>query len=234
MVVFVFISIINFIMNTQTPDQYFTNTLESTPQIHGPFQLEYGKIMMWFLLITDLFTFGTLLISLVGFRFNATDWPVAEKVFSSFPFTEKPFPLLFVGTMTFILIISSLTMAMAVDHGFRMDKNKVIRYLIFTIAGGIVFLGSQAWEWSHMIHQGARLTSNPWGTSSFSAFFFLITGFHGLHVFSGIVLLVILLINVSRGVYDVRGHYLMVEKIGLYWHFVDVVWVFVFTFFYLI
>ena len=119
--------------------------------------------------------------------------------------------------------------------------------------GGATFLGCQAWEWTHFIHGtdggtvikdlvegtsktifGANLTENQYGPPAFADFFFFITGFHGTHVFSGVVLNYLIFYRASTGFYDRRGSYEMVEKVGLYWHFVDLVWVFVFTFFYLV
>lgn len=108
----------------------------------------------------------------------------------------------------------------------------------WTIIGGALFLGCQAWEWTHFIigtgGGGASLTWNEYGPQSFAAFFFFITGFHGTHVLSGVVINYLVYYNTIRGVYEKRGHYDMVEKVGLYWHFIDLVWVFVFTFFYLV
>jgi cytochrome c oxidase subunit 3 len=125
-------------------------------------------------------------------------------------------------------------MVLAVEAGHRMQKKEVANYMLLTIIGGAAFLGCQAWEWTTFIQEGARLYGNPFGPRSFAALFFIVTGFHGFHVFSGVVLNVIIYLNVLNGTYEKRGHYEMVEKVGLYWHFVDLVWVFVFTFFYLI
>jgi cytochrome c oxidase subunit 3 len=189
-------------------------------------------------------TFSAFLASYGFSRFKYQDtWPIAEDVFTHFPFLHGEHPLLFVALMTFILIMSSVTMVLAVNYGHKMEKKKVILWLSLTIVGGAIFLGSQAWEWSHFIHGlagddgifvPATLISNPYGLPLFADYFFFITGFHGFHVFSGVILLIILLINVIKGTYEKRGHYEMVEKVGLYWHFVDLVWVFVFTFFYLV
>ena len=140
--------------------------------------------------------------------------------------------------MTFILILSSVTMVLAVDAGHRMDKKAVEKWMLWTIAGGITFLGCQAWEWMHFIHGtgagGANLRVNEYGPAAFADFFFFITGFHGTHVLSGVIINIVIFYCVVTGVYQKRGHYEMVEKVGLYWHFVDLVWVFVFTFFYLV
>jgi cytochrome c oxidase subunit 3 len=129
-------------------------------------------------------------------------------------------------------------MVMAVDAGHRMDKKGVAKWMGWTIFGGLVFLGCQAWEWTHFIigtgAGGASLTWNEYGPQGFAAFFFFITGFHGTHVLSGVVINYLIYYNTLRGVYEQRGHYDMVEKVGLYWHFIDLVWVFVFTFFYLV
>jgi cytochrome c oxidase subunit 3 len=207
----------------------------------SPFNVEYGKLMMWYFLMSDAFTFGAFLISYGTIRFATPGWPEPNEVFQSFPFLGSGLPLLFVSLMTFILIISSVTMVLAVRAGHNNDKAGVIKYLIWTIIGGLAFLSCQAWEWAHLYHEGAWWGSNPFlnadgtrSTANFSNFFFTITGFHGFHVFSGVIINIIMLIMTINGVFERRGHYLMIEKAGLYWHFVDLVWVFVFTCFYLI
>lgn len=224
----------------------------------SPFRISYGKMMMWFFLISDALTFGGLLTSYGFIRHKYADvWPKAENVFTHFPFVEQHLPLAYVGLMTFILIMSSVTMVLAVEAGHRNDKKKVIVWMFWTIVGGATFVGSQAWEWYHFIvgtetgalrhvwsqelHTyveetvyGANMTVNEYGVPQFANYFFFITGFHGFHVFSGVVINFIIFLNVLKGTYEKRGHYEMVEKVGLYWHFVDLVWVFVFTFFYLV
>lgn len=377
------------------------------------FKASYGKLMMWFFLVSDAFTFSALLITYGALRVSATTegfaWSNPENVFTHTPFLYEfahiEAPLVFVGIMTFILIISSVTMVLAVEAGHRKSKNEVAKWVLFTIIGGATFLGCQAYEWYHFIigtsdgayaaevsvfeesivpqkmleelslvqmmptyadedhHEvsalkvrdgatitnethiekildeashthagtyllpkaeakllnipqlttgsdivvaypvreededifntkekkiiafrlnngyqfedavlvreieasapvlsgeereamseaemaareelekwnltdgGANLHANEYGPAGFADLFFFVTGFHGTHVFSGVILLVVLFLNVIKGTYDRRGHYEMTEKIGLYWHFVDLVWVFVFTFFYLI
>ncbi|MDI3318680.1 cytochrome c oxidase subunit 3 [Pinibacter soli] len=207
----------------------------------SPFNVEYGKIMMWYFLMSDAFTFGAFLISYGTIRFATNSWPDPNHVFNSFPGLGAGYPLLFVSLMTFILIISSVTMVLAVQAGQEMDRKRVAKYLVFTILGGLAFLSCQAWEWTHLYHEGAWWGHNPFpnhngsvATTNFSNFFFTITGFHGFHVFSGVIINIIMLIMTLQGKFDQRGHYLMIEKAGLYWHFVDLVWVFVFTCFYLI
>ncbi|HEX5168136.1 MAG TPA: cytochrome c oxidase subunit 3 [Cyclobacteriaceae bacterium] len=225
----------------------------------SPMGVSYGKLMMWFFLLSDAFTFSALLITygLVrsshpafdglphDFVFSQAYWPIPEKVFEAVPFLHGvTLPLVFVGIMTFVLIMSSVTMVLAVEAGHRMDRKAVEKWMLWTILGGITFLSCQAWEWTHFIHgttdiqglayYGASLTHNQYGPPDFAAFFFFITGFHGFHVFSGVCLNFLIYYNTVMGVYDRRGHYEMVEKVGLYWHFVDLVWVFVFTFFYLV
>ncbi|RAJ01710.1 cytochrome c oxidase subunit 3 [Chitinophaga skermanii] len=210
---------------------------------HSPFNVSYGKLMMWYFLMSDAFTFGAFLIAYGTVRFSSTAWPDPNEVFHSFPFMHGvDWPLVFVSVMTFILIMSSVTMVLAVHAGHHMQKAKVVKWLSWTIVGGIAFLSCQAWEWTHLHEVGAWWGSNPFHNadgsapmnSNFTDFFFTITGFHGLHVTSGVVLNIIILINVLKGTYEHRGHYEMVEKVGLYWHFVDLVWVFVFTCFYLL
>jgi cytochrome c oxidase subunit 3 len=285
----------------------------------SPFSTSYGKLMMWFFLVSDALTFGGLLVA-YGFTRHAFGgaWPIGEETFNSLPFLGHGYPLIYVALMTFILIVSSVTMVLAVEAGHRMDKRGVVKWMIATIIGGFFFVGSQAWEWSHFIHgsefgkielndgslavvkghfgeienfkvvgskakiakkpnehmelviksvggkytelnhrieheeatkiyeevinsgeagrviYGANLQQNEYGPQQYGQFFFFITGFHGFHVFSGVIINIIICLGVVGGVYHKRGHYEMVEKTGLYWHFVDLVWVFVFTFFYLV
>jgi len=229
----------------------------------SPMGVSYGKLMMWFFLLSDAFTFSALLVTyglvrsshdaysgaVNAFKFSQAYWPLPEKVFESVPFLHGfSAPLVFVGIMTFILIMSSVTMVLAVEAGHRMDRKAVEKWMLWTIVGGIAFLSCQAWEWTHFIHGseagdavaegtkffGANLAHNQYGPPDFAAFFFFITGFHGFHVFSGVCFNFLIYYNTVMGTYDKRGHYEMVEKVGLYWHFVDLVWVFVFTFFYLV
>ncbi len=239
------------------------------PKVWGggrsPFNVSYGKMMMWFFLLSDAFTFGALLISYGTTRFFSAVWPEANAVFKSFPFFgETNLPLVFVSLMTFILILSSVTMVLAVHAGHYNDKQGVIKWLLWTIIGGIAFLSCQAWEWTHLHSEGgwwgsftnpgaaidtihhfygdakghvltaANATSGFQATHDFFNYFFTITGFHGCHVLSGVIFNIMILINTVNGTYERRGHYEMVEKVGLYWHFVDLVWVFVFTCFYLL
>ncbi len=304
----------------------------------SPFSVTYGKMMMWYFLVSDALTFGGLLTAYGFARAGSEDaWPIGEQVFRALPGLEGEYPLIYVALMTFILIVSSVTMVLAVEAGHRNDQRGVVRWLFATVIGGFIFLGSQAWEWSHFIHgsggmfllaeevtvtdvDGEQFTLNAgdavymdhhlgdavakwregdltvsmheghgnvmfvdngheialetltlnkyvenesavsgadamklWNArsenfafganmhdseyavqQSYANFFFFITGFHGFHVFSGVIINLIVLIMAVNGVFERRKHYEMVEKVGLYWHFVDLVWVFVFTFFYLI
>ncbi|MFK7812243.1 MAG: cytochrome c oxidase subunit 3 [Maribacter sp.] len=334
-----------------------------------PLGASYGKLMMWFFLVSDALTFSGLLAAYGFSRFKFIEtWPIADQVFTHVPFIHGNFPMIYVALMTLILIISSVTMVLAVDAGHNMKKNAVIWYMFLTIIGGAIFVGSQAWEWGTFIKgdygaletkggrilqfvkadtgervaiadfsktisservnhekkngvwfydgqelpsyslnevvegfkadpnivirteqilpnlerlrasdnpreiekaaslendvsnfdlegekailtreaslaklndavlvvEGANLIRNEYGSRLFADFFFFITGFHGFHVTSGVVINLIIFFNVVLGTYEKRGHYEMVEKVGLYWHFVDLVWVFVFTFFYLV
>lgn len=306
-----------------------------------PLKASYGKLMMWFFISSDALTFSGFLAAYGFTRFKfINEWPIADEVFNHFPFLHGvDAPMYYVALMTFILIFSSVTMVLAVDAGHQMKKNKVITYMALTILGGIIFVGSQAWEWSNFISgeygavetrsgkiiqfadadgnrvaldefatptpgvrtkhenkngiwfqsegsynplgiedvkkgfaanpdlrvrtmqltdegekevlnreesllklntsgigviEGANLTKNEYGAPLFGGFFFFITGFHGFHVLSGVFILIIVFFNVLLGTYEKSGSYEMVEKVGLYWHFVDLVWVFVFTFFYLV
>lgn len=226
-------------------------TVENLKESHWgggvpPMKASYGKTMMWYFLISDTFTFVAFLVSYATVRMvNAESWPKASKVFSSIPIPgfEKfhDLPLVFVSLMTFILIISSVTMVRAVQEGARMNRAGVIRNLLPTIGFGILFLLCQYFEWTHLMHDGMTITTMPAkfagmnGTVAyqFGSYFFFITGFHGLHVLGGVILNLYLLLRTAKGDFERLGHYEMVEKIGLYWHFVDLVWVYVFLAFYL-
>mgnify|MGYP001586266212 CR=1 FL=1 len=306
-----------------------------------PLNSSYGKMMMWFFIVSDALTFSGFLVAYGFSRFkNIDSWPIADEVFTHFPFLHGvDAPMYYVALMTFILIFSSVTMVIAVDAGHHMKKTKVAVYMLLTILGGAVFVGSQAWEWKNFINgeygavetkggqilqfldaetgkrvaledfaatipgdrvqhesknglwfyeeaelpsftvqevvtgfvnhenlvvkteqidesghkivlsreeslqkinqtqyvvEGANLIRNEYGNRLFADFFFFITGFHGFHVLSGVIINCIIFFNVLIGTYERRGNYEMVEKVGLYWHFVDLVWVFVFTFFYLV
>lgn len=273
-----------------------------------PFKASYGKLMMWYFLLSDAFTFAGFLIAYGTLRFSMPSWPVPDFVFESFPGGLHHKPLMFVTLMTFILIVSSVTMVRAVQEGHRGNKAGVVNWMLATIIGGAMFLGCQAWEWTTLIQaENVSVTRNPFGRHeiagtytedehghpyakgvapekfikgsgylihaqhdandkevvdkdgntqfvfrkyvtddgqegqlkfgpvAFGALFFFITGFHGFHVLSGVAFLLIIMLNVMSGLYVKRAnHYEMVEKIGLYWHFVDLVWVFVFLVFYLL
>ncbi len=324
-----------------------------------PLGASYGKLMMWFFIVSDALTFSGFLAAYGFSRFKFIEtWPLADEVFTHFPFAHGvALPMYYVALMTFILIFSSVTMVLAVDAGHHMKQGKVAFYMFLTIIGGLIFVGSQAWEWKNFIHgeygavetkggsilqfvdntgkrvaleefadtsipkereqltrgkgkwfmeegslptysveqvqagfkshpnllvrietlntpetlartkglnenpalnspkqkfvlsraeserrladtklvvEGANLQRNEYGSKLFADFFFFITGFHGFHVFSGVMINIIIFINVLLGTYEKRRTYEMIEKVGLYWHFVDLVWVFVFTFFYLV
>jgi len=276
-----------------------------------PFKVSYGKLMMWYFLLSDAFTFAGFLIAYGTLRVSSPTWPVPDFVFSTAPFGIHGAPLIFVTFMSFLLILSSVTMVRAVQEGHRENKNGVVFWMFLTILGGIGFLSCQAWEWTNLIAtEHMSVTTNPFGThtesgvylnadgsdgetfeagqtyllhmegahhgpvdetkpkpmavvdeqgyihkqyratsgldngqiktqlfgpKAFGALFFFITGFHGFHVLSGVAFLIIIMLNAMSGLYVKRKNgYEMVEKIGLYWHFVDLVWVFVFLVFYLL
>ncbi len=267
-----------------------------------PFKASYGKLMMWYFLLSDAFTFAGFLIAYGTLRVSMNTWPVPDFVFSTFPGGLHHKPLYFVTVMTFILLASSFTMVRAVQEGHRENQKGVVIWMLFTILGGMAFLGCQAWEWNTLINgEHVSITENPFsahteagvylegdglpaddpmhaidkgdtfeagepylihqhngewhqlkyevtegpdkgmtkqqslGPKAFGALFFFITGFHGFHVLSGIIFLIVIMVNSASGLYVRRKNgYEMVEKIGLYWHFVDLVWVFVFLVFYLL
>ncbi|HEX9980404.1 MAG TPA: cytochrome c oxidase subunit 3 [Flavobacterium sp.] len=334
-------------------------TADSNEKVWGggnePMGASYGKLMMWFFIVSDALTFSGFLAAYGFSRFKFIEtWPLPDEVFTHFPFMHGvSAPMYYVALMTFILIFSSVTMVLAVDAGHQMKQKKVAFYMLLTIIGGLIFVGSQAWEWKNFIQgeygavetkggsllqfvdntgkrvaladfavtlpeerdrlerskglwwieesalptysiaevqagfkahpnilvrtekiyhegsksepglhptlnkqkhktiltreasqeflnngalvvEGANLKRNEYGSRLFADFFFFITGFHGFHVFSGVIINIIIFFNILLGTYEKRRTYEMVEKVGLYWHFVDLVWVFVFTFFYLV
>lgn len=258
---------------------------------HSPFKVKYGKVMMWYFLLSDAFTFAAFLSAYGALRFSSPTWPVPDFVFSTAPFGINHAPLIFVTIMSFVLIASSVTMVRAVQEGRKENKKGTAFWLLLTVIGGATFLGCQAWEWNNFItKEHMTISVNPFGTHvesgtyiesgghgieigdefeagepylihkhhgewnplkyrteegvikeqafgsrAFGALFFFVTGFHGFHVTLGVTFLIIVLVNVVSGLYAKRKNgYLMVEKIGLFWHFVDLVWVFVFLVFYLV
>ncbi|WP_119417935.1 heme-copper oxidase subunit III family protein [Desertibaculum subflavum] len=202
----------------------------------------WGKAMMWIFLLSDTFIFSIFLLSYMTVRMSTVDtWPNASQIFS-LHIGGSDVPLILIAIMTFVLISSSGTMAMAVNFGYRRDR-KICTYLMLATAlFGATFVGMQAFEWSKLISEGVRPWSNPFGAPQFGSTFFMITGFHGTHVSIGVIFLLIIARKVWRGDYERgrpgfftsrRGQYEAVEIMGLYWHFVDLVWVFIFAFFYL-
>jgi cytochrome c oxidase subunit 3 len=185
-----------------------------------PFAIGWQKLMMWIFIVTDALLFAGLLVGYGVIRVANGSWPDQGEVFH----------MNYIALMTFTLITSSATMASAVGAAQAGRKSHVTLFVWLTILGGASFLGMQAYEWSTVIHEGARLTSNPWGIPQFGSCFFIITGFHGMHVLTGVTILLVVAIRSMLGRYSAGG----VEIAGLYWHFVDLVWVFIFALFYLI
>ena len=197
------------------------------------FKVHWGKAMMWIFLLSDTFIFTSFLTGYMKVRISSTvPWPNASEIFA-LSFGGDPIPLILIAIMTFVLITSSGTMALAVNYGYRRDRMKTATLLFITAAFGLTFVGMQAFEWTKLIvDEGVRPWGNPFGAAQFGASFFMITGFHGLHVSGGVAYLTYVAIGVMNGRYEKKG-YDIVEIAGLYWHFVDLVWVFIFAFFYL-
>jgi len=184
--------------------------------------VSWGKTMMWIFLLSDTFIFSCFLVGYMSVRMTtAVPWPIPSEVFA-LTIGGQHIPLILIAIMTFVLITSSGTMAMAVNCGYRRQRKKA----------GILMLITALLEWTKLIEEGVRPWGNPMGAVQFGASFFMITGFHGLHVSIGVIYLVTVALKVLRGDYEERG-YEIVEITGLYWHFVDLVWVFIFAFFYL-
>ena len=196
-------------------------------------QVPWGKAMMWIFLLSDTFIFTCFLTGYMSVRMTITTaWPNPSEVFA-LTIAGAEIPLILIAIMTFVLISSSGTMAMAVNFAYRRDRAKTAALMLATAALGVTFVGMQAFEWSKLIAEGVRPWGNPMGAAQFGASFFMITGFHGLHVSIGAIYLSIVALKVMRGDYERSGNYQIVEIAGLYWHFVDLVWVFIFAFFYL-
>ena len=207
------------------------------------FQVSWGKVMMWIFLLSDTFIFSSFLIGYMSVRIATTvPWPNPSHVFA-LHIGGAEVPLLLIAIMTFVLISSSGTMAMAVNFGYRRDRARTAALMLATAAFGATFVGMQAFEWTKLIMEGVRPWGNAWDLApQFGACFFMITGFHGTHVTIGVIFLLIIARKVWRGDFDHevpgfftsrKGRYEIVEITGLYWHFVDLVWVFIFAFFYL-
>lgn len=186
----------------------------------GVFQASPPKVAIWLFIVSDALTFTALLVGYGFLRSLSPSWPVRTEIFD----------MRLITFMTVVLISSSALMAMAVAAALNRQQSHAVRFLFGTIGGGLVFLGCQAYEWTHFIREGARPFHNPWGVPQFGASFFVVTGFHGLHVLSGVIALAAIAVRAVRGNYSASG----IEVAGLYWHFIDVVWVFVFAFFYLL
>ncbi|MGS2721787.1 heme-copper oxidase subunit III family protein [Paraglaciecola aestuariivivens] len=197
------------------------------------FKVPWGKAMMWIFLLSDTFVFSCFLIGYMVMRMSAVEpWPNASEVFA-LEIAGQHIPLVLIAIMTFILITSSGTMAMAVNYGYQKNRVKAGVLMLVTALLGLSFVGMQAFEWSKLISEGVRPWANPFGAEQFGAVFFMVTGFHGLHVSIGVIYLAIVAIKVLKGHYQAKGNYQIVEIAGLYWHFVDLVWVFIFALFYL-
>jgi cytochrome c oxidase subunit III len=197
------------------------------------FHVPWGKLMMWIFLVSDTFIFSCFLVGYMSVRTTTTDpWPYPSEVFALTLFGQN-IPLILIAIMTFILITSSGTMALAVRYAHFRDKDKIALFMVITALFGASFVGMQAFEWTKLIGEGVRPWTNPFGAPQFGSVFFMVTGFHGLHVSVGVIYLLIVAMKIKRGDYDRKNNYDIVEITGLYWHFVDLVWVFIFAFFYL-
>ena len=197
------------------------------------YHVPWGKAMMWIFLVSDTFIFTCFLVGYLNVRRTTTDpWPYPSEVFALELFGHN-LPLILIAIMTFVLITSSGTMALAVRYAHFRDKQKIFWFMVITALFGATFVGMQVFEWSKLISEGVRPWSNPFGAPQFGSIFFMVTGFHGLHVSIGVLYLLIVANKIRKGDYDKKGNYEIVEITGLYWHFVDLVWVFIFAFFYL-
>ena len=191
-----------------------------------------GKLGMWLFLISDAMSFGALLAAYGAIRAGAAQWAPPSEVLG----------INLTAFMTFLLICSSVTMVKALEAIQKGNQSRMCAFLGLTILGGLIFLGLQAYEWTHLIKHGLTLTTIPHhglsgaeisGSALFGPTFYTITGFHGAHVTGGVIYLIVVLIQGMRGTYTADYNH-KVEILGLYWHFVDLIWIMVFTFVYLL
>ncbi len=183
----------------------------------------WGKLGMWVFLAADAMSFGALLAGYGALRYGSMDWPLPSSVLG----------IALTAFMTFLLICSSVTMVLALAAIQRGDLRGLRTFLSLTILGGLMFLGMQAYEWTHLIHRGLTLSGNPFGAALFGTTFFIITGFHGAHVTGGVIYLSCYLVRALLGRVT-QANANAIEIAALYWHFVDLVWILVFTFVYLL
>ena len=198
-------------------------TAQARAEIWGggvrPYAVPSKKLGMWLFIISDSLTFSALLVTYSYVRLASTDWPT--------PFHGSSIAL--ASVMTFCLLSSSLTMVMAVAAAHQDRRKQAARWLFATIAGGLAFIVLHVNEWLGLIHEGMKPFSNPWGTPLFGATFFALTGLHMTHVAVGVIYLTIVALGFRAG----RWGGTDVEVSGLYWHFVDLVWMFIFPLVYL-
>ncbi len=216
------------------PNDGVTGLVDDWTADKQAYHVPWGKAMMWIFLVSDTFIFTCFLTGYLNVRMTTTQpWPPQSEIFA-LSFGGAPIPLILIAIMTMVLITSSGTMALAVNYGYRKDKVKTFWLLVATGVLGATFVGMQAFEWSKLIiDEAVRPWGNPFGAPQFGSVFFMVTGFHGLHVSAGVIYLLWVARRIRVGYYDKKG-FEIVEIAGLYWHFVDLVWVFIFAFFYLL
>ena len=205
-------------------NQALTLELPAVERAESPLTPEsWGKLGMWIFLAGDAVGFGVLLASYGALRAGSADWPNPAHYLG----------ISLTAFMTFLLICSSVTMVKALEALRREELGRAQMFLGLTILGGALFLGMQAYEWTHNIRRGLLVFGNPWGATLFGTSFYVITGFHGLHVTGGVIYLSTILALLAR-LKSFERRYMITEIGGLYWHFVDLVWIMVFTFMYLL
>jgi len=225
-------------MATSTPESthkqsQWQNVVTDWSADRQVFDMPWGKFMMWVFLLSDTFIFSIFLVGYMSVRLTTTaEWPNASEVFA-LTIAGQHLPLILIAIMTFVLISSSGTMVLAVNYAYQGNREKACQFMLLTAILGASFVGMQVFEWTKLItEEGVRPWSNSMGAAQFGACFFMITGFHGVHVSAGVILLLLYSNKLRRGDYENKG-YSIVEIVGLYWHFVDLVWVFIFALFYL-
>jgi heme/copper-type cytochrome/quinol oxidase subunit 3 len=180
----------------------------------------WGKLGMWLFLAGDAMSFGCLIVGYGILRYASKSWPVPAEILG----------INLTAFMTFLLIVSSVWMVLSLSAIQKGDLARFKKFLGLVILGGLVFLGCQAYEWTHLLTDVLPSRNLSFSKDLFATTFFVLTGFHGMHVTGGVIYNSCVIAAVTRGRYQAKH----VEIAGLYWHFVDLVWILIFTFVYLL
>jgi cytochrome c oxidase subunit 3 len=187
----------------------------------SPYAIGSKKLGMWLFIIADSLTFASFLVTYSYLRYANDNWP---RPFQSWP------SITMASIMTFVLLSSSVTMVLGVSAASKNERKAAAKWIFFTIIGGLAFVVLHTNEWLGLIHEGVTPFANPWGVPLFGAAFFTLTGLHMTHVILGCIYLAVIAVGFGGGKFNSED----VEVSGLYWHFVDLVWMFIFPMVYLL